>query len=127
MLMVEAEQDKVIDPGPPISFQGWCRQMDPPDQETVTLGFTAHGRYGEVYWPGAFLGGKRPPAPMFKLTAEDGKVLFTAPFNVEKSGQCKYAWRIPKGWKGKYRIEISASFGPFEYKLSGKDTLFTVK
>ena len=27
---------------------------------------------------------------------------------------CAYSWRVPSGFKGKYRIEVKPDFGPFE-------------
>jgi len=127
-LIVDEGQDKVVDPGPPVSFQGWCRQMDPPNQGSVRLGFGVHGRYGGLLvQPSAYLGGRAAPGPAFKLVTPEGKVIHQAAFVVSPStAGLSYDWK-PGAFKGKYKIEIAASFGPFEWKLSSPDTLFEVK
>jgi hypothetical protein len=126
-LIVDEGQDKVVDPGPPVSIQGWCRQMDPPNQGTVRFGFGAHGRYGDLLvFPSAFTGGKPAAPPTFKLVTPDGKPIFQGVFTIGKSGQMSFDWK-PGAFKGKYKIEITASFGPFECKQDRPDNLFEVK
>lgn len=127
-LIVDEEQDKIVDPGPPVSFQGWCRQGDPPKQDNVRLGFGAHGRYGGLMvQPMAYVGGRPAPGPAFKLVTPEGKVIHQAAFSVASStGALSYDWR-PGAFKGKYKIEIAATFGPFEWKQSSPETLFEVK
>ena len=126
-LIVDEGQDKIVDPGPPVSFQGWCRQMDPPNQASVRLGFGCHGRYGGLLvQPMAFLGGRLAPGPAFKLVTPEGKVIHQAAFAVASTGGLPYDWK-PGVFKGKYKIEIAATFGPFEWKQSSPDTLFEVK
>ncbi len=126
-LIVDEGQDKVVDPGPPVSFQGWCRQMDPPKQDTVRLGFSCHGRYGGLLvQPMAFLGGRPAPGPAFKLVTPEGKVIHQAAFTVSSAGGLNYDWK-PGAFRGKYKIVIAATFGPFEWKQANPDTLFEVK
>jgi hypothetical protein len=126
-LMVDEGQDKIVDPGPPVSFQGWCRQMDPPNQASVRLGFGCHGRYGGLLvQPMAYLGGRPAPGPAFKLVTSEGKVIHQAAFSVASTGSLSYDWK-PGAFKGKYKVEIAATFGPFEWKQSNPETLFEVK
>jgi len=28
---------------------------------------------------------------------------------------CRYSWRVPSEFKGKFRVEVEANLGPFEY------------
>ena len=79
-----------------------------------------------MYFPWVYVGGKNSAPPTFKLTSEDGKVLLQASFTVSKEGQLTYEWR-PGAFKGKYRIEISATLGPYEFGQEHKGLLFEVK
>ena len=126
-LIVDAEQDKVVDVGPPVSIQGWTRQGDPPKQENVRFGFGAHGRFGRLLvQPMAFLGGRAAPPPTFKVVTLDGKVIHQGVFAVNSSGAMNYDWK-PGAFKGKYKLQITATFGPFEWSQANPNTEFEVK
>jgi len=127
-ITVASGQEKIIDPGPPIALHLWCKQGDPPNDGEVTLTFTAVGKYDAVYYPGAFLYGKRPPAPVFRIITESGKTVHQGRFDVtESNGGCRYVWRRPPGFKGKYKVEVKCSFGPFEYKSNREGHFFEIK
>ncbi|HUU42598.1 MAG TPA: hypothetical protein VMX57_02405, partial [Planctomycetota bacterium] len=73
-------------------------------------------------------GRSRPPAPVIRFVTEDGKTLHEARVNVsETSGACRYVWKIPPGFKGKYKVDIKAWFGPYEYKSNREGHFFEIK
>jgi hypothetical protein len=39
---------------------------------------------------------------------------------------CRYSWRVPEGFKGKYRVEVEGDWGPFEVP-KGKPEWFSVR
>jgi len=126
-ITVAAEQEKILDLGPPLNLHGWCRQGDPPKTDTVNITFTTHGRYGVIYYPGAYRGKKPPPVPVFRLLTPDGTKIHEGRFTVTASnGGCRYVWK-PGRFKGKYMIEIKASFGPYKYKLNREGHTFEVE
>ena len=125
-ITVDAEQEKIVDVGPPLSFHGWSRQGDPPKQDIVHLGFTAIGRMTVRYVPSVFLGGRRGPGPTLRLLTPEGKLIHQAAFSVAKDGQCTYEWK-PGAFRGKYKVAIDASFGAFEWAMANPDLLFEIK
>lgn len=124
VMALDEEQEKVIDPGPPLALKGAGRTSD--KTHDVHISFTAHGRYSEVYHPGAFLDGKKPPAPTYKILDENGKVLASGTFDVSREGAFTADWK-QGAWKGKYTVTVEAAFGPFEYKLTPTEKVFEVK
>ena len=126
-ITVAAGQDKIIDPGPPLSVHMWARQGDGAQSHTVAIDLSVVGKYNERYWPGAWRGRKRPPPPGLKIVLEDGKVLHRARFPVAANGRCRYTWRIPGGFKGKYRVEAVPTFGPYKFRRNREGHLFDVK
>jgi hypothetical protein len=113
MLSIDEGQDKIIDPGPPVSYQGWSRP-DPQMHDKINMRFFLYGRYNEQYYPSAYLNGQPAPPPTFRVVATDGKVLAADKFTITKESTLDYIW-FAKGWKGKYKIELTPNLGPFDY------------
>jgi len=113
-LTVAPGQEKVLLLGPIITMRLGARQGKGAAANVVNLRLVAFGVASEVYFPGAYLRGKRPPAPTFKITDEDGNTLHTGRFDVAGNA-CRYEWRIPAGFKGRFDIEIKPTMGPFKW------------
>jgi len=111
---VEAEQEKILDPGPPIAFRvGAYQPKDRPG--AVVIEVMVHGKYGEGYYPGAFLGRNRPPAPAFRVLNDAGKTVLAGEITVGKGAGGSYVWNPPAGLTGKFKIEVKPFMGPFEW------------
>jgi len=114
-LMVEPEQDKVIDTGEPLNLDVWFWQR--PDGKTVALKFKLMGKYSELYYPGAFLDGKRAPTPKFTIKDKSGKVLVAERLPMPGGdGNCLYEWTPPRGFTGEVQVDVEPVLGPFEWK-----------
>ncbi len=113
-ITVARGQEKVLLLGPTITMRLGARQGKGANAGVVNIRLVAFGVASEVYFPGAYLRGKRGPAPSFKITDEDGKTLHTGRFNVAGNA-CRYEWRIPGGFKGRFNIELKPSMGPFKW------------
>lgn len=124
MFAVDPGQDKVIDAGPPASFQGWARP-DPGDKTTVRMRFSLKGRSNEGYYPSAYVNGVAAPPAAFRLVSSDEKVLLEDKFTISKTGDFEYVWHT-KGWRGKYKIEIKPNLGPFDYVWPHDKTNYTL-
>jgi len=126
-ITVAAGQEKIIDCGPPLSIHMWARQGDGAQSNTVAIDLSVVGKYNERYWPGAWRGRKGPPAPGLKIVLEDGTVIHRARFPVAANGRCRYTWRVPSGFKGKYRVEPVLTFGPYKWKSNREGHFFEIK
>ena len=125
-ITVAAGQEKILDCGPPINFHVYARQGKGAESHIVKMTLTAVGRYGELYWPGAFLGRKKPPAPAFKILDEDDQILHSGRFNVAPNGRCSYTWRRG-GFKGKFKIQLKPTLGPFKWRSNRENYYFEVE
>ncbi|HUV39573.1 MAG TPA: hypothetical protein VMY39_08150, partial [Planctomycetota bacterium] len=124
VVMVAPGQEKILDMGPPIGMVLISRtgQNVPPGIVRFTLGVV--GRSSESYYPGAFLAGKKPPAPALRITDPDGKVLETVRFNVTAAGACSFDWRYPKDFTGPFDVKIDPVMGPFKWELGKQGTFY---
>ena len=111
-VMVAAGQEKVLNPGPPLKMRYWARQGDGANSNTVTISMSVLGHCSEAYHPGAYKGKKSPPVPVIRIRTESGKTLQTAKMTLGNAA--RYVWKVPKGFKGKYKIDYRVVFGPFE-------------
>jgi len=116
VVMVNPGQEKILYMGPPIGMVLAATQGRPPDTQTVKLTLAAVGLSSEGYYPGAYLNGKKPPPPAFKITDDAGKTLATGRFGI-KDNRCSFDWHVPAGFKGSFNVEIAAVMGPYPWKL----------
>jgi len=124
-IMVAPGQEKLLSPGPPLHFHYWARQGEGGQSDTVTITFSVMGNVSETYYPGAFRGRKKPPAPAFRIVSEDGKTLQAGRLSI--SDTCRYSWKIPTGFKGKYKVEFKVELGPYKWANRQAGRLFEVK
>jgi len=123
-LAVEAEQDKVIDVGEPILLDCfvWDTGKRSGNTKDVLLRVTAYGKYSEIYFPGAYLAGKKPPAPAWKFLSADGKVLGQGQFGSSTGdGRVQATVKVPKDYKGLTKVELTPIMGPFEWKYRNQE------
>ena len=113
-ITVARGQEKVLLLGPTITMRLGARQGKGANANIVNIRLVTYGVASEVYFPAAYLRGKRGPTPSFKITDEDGNTLHTGRFNVS-GNSCRYEWRIPGGFKGRFKIEIRPTMGPFKW------------
>ena len=112
--MVDADQEKVLDVGPPILFR--LRAWRPEEDGPVHITLDVIGRSRESYFPGAAPAGQRPVTPAFQILDEGGKaVLASGRFNYS-DGMARYDWQPAKGYRGKFTVQIKPEMGPFEWK-----------
>ena len=124
MLTVEAGQDKVIDTGEPITYDCfvWVTGKTTGAMKDVLLRITTYGLYSEMYYPGAVLGGRRPPPPAWKVTAADGRVFGQGQFAAPAAnGVVQATFQAPKDYVGKVKVELVPTMGPFEWKYRGQE------
>lgn len=113
-ITASAGQEKVLLLGPMFALRLFARQGKGANANIVNVRLSAAGVASESYYCGGYLNGKRAPAPLFKITTEEGKTL--AAGRLKASGDfCTYTWHPPRGFKGSYRIEIKPTMGPFEW------------
>lgn len=121
-ITVAPRQSKIIDTGKkPIHFDYFIWPNTRSGTLHVLFRFTARGGYGEVYYPGAFRGRKRPPMPAYRITDENGKIL--AEGRLEHNAESDvglYSWPVPKGLTGNCKIEIKPTMGPFDWEPPSK-------
>ena len=116
-LAVEPEQDKAVDAGEPLLFDVWFWQHTLSGKRSIALRFAVLGRYSEVYFPGAFCEGKRPPTPRFTLKDKDGRVLLSEQLpKPGLDGISVYEWSPPPAFTGHVQIDLEPVMGPFEWK-----------
>ena len=123
-IAVEAEQDKVIDTGEPILLDCfvWDTGKRSGNTKDVLLRVTAYGKYSEIYFPGAYLAGRKPPAPAWKFLAADGKVLAQGQFGGSNGdGRVQAIVKVPKDYSGLTRVELTPVMGPFEWKYRNQE------
>ena len=117
-ITVAAGQEKILDTGGRISFKYFIWPNKRSGKLQVLFRITCQGGYGEVYYPGAYLKGKRPQMPAYRITSDTGKVLASGRLALMPSGLGKYSWPVPKGLTGKCKIEIKPTMGPFDWGSS---------
>lgn len=121
VVMVDPGQEKILFMGPPIGMLVSANTGRNAPPGIVKFSLAAVGRSSEGYYPGAYLGRKKPPLPTFRITDADGKTLATGQFRMIEQ-RCGYDWRYPGGFKGRFDIEIKPAMGPFEWALKKTGT-----
>jgi len=118
-LTVADGQEKVLDTGPPVMLhlRAWAGKDD--RGQRLRIYFHVEGEYGECYYPGAWVRGKQPPRPAFRVKNASGKVVGTGQL-TPKNGACSTDWYLPGGargtFKGKLTVEVRAKMGPFKWE-----------
>ena len=123
-ITVDAEQNKVIDAGEPISYDVfvWVTGKSSGREKDALLRVTAYGKYSEIYYPGALLGGRKPPTPAWKVVAENGKTMAQGQFGTPTQGGCvEVIFKVPKEFTGNVKIELTPIMGPFEWKYRNQE------
>jgi len=112
---VTADETATLDVGPPFFPKASAHQLPPQYGHTVLIGLVVQGKSEEVYSPAVTAGSQQVPPPKFKIVNESGKTAVAAgQLEYGSGGSCRYSWRVPAGFRGKYRIEAQPSLGPFE-------------
>ena len=121
-ITVAPGQLKIIDTGKkPIHFAYFIWPNTRSGGLQVLLRFTARGGYGEVYYPGAFTGRRRPPMPSYRVTDENGKLLASGRLTHNSNADtASYSWPVPGGLTDNCKVEINPVMGPFEWSPASK-------
>jgi len=109
-------QTTVIEIGPPFSIEPFANRS--------TIGFEIVGQGGELYSTRVLKDGQELPRPKFEVVDESGEVLCAGTFENDRDGFCRYQWRVPNDFNGKYQIKIDLDIGPFEKNV--KEAWFTI-
>ena len=80
----------------------------------VSLNLELLGQGGEAYHAGVFKDGEHQAPPSYAILDEKGNTLTSGTLGYGPGGGCMGLLQLPKGFKGKLRVEIKADFGPFE-------------
>ncbi len=112
--MVDADQEKVLDVGPPILFR--LRAWRPEEDGPVHITLDVVGRSRESYFPGASPAGQRPVTPAFQVLDEDGKSVLASGRLTYSDGMGRYDWQPARGYRGKFSVQLKPEMGPFEWK-----------
>jgi hypothetical protein len=76
------------------------------------------GQAGEDYNAAARKGGV-PQPPRFSVFDESGRTLGSGVFNPGTERTYSWCWwRVPAGFRGKYRVEVDGDWGSFEIARS---------
>jgi len=93
----------------------------------IHLALALVGQAGENYNAAPKRGGVLQP-PRFRVLDEAGRALASGVFNPGSDGTYSWCWwRVPEGFKGKYRIEVEGDWGPFEVSQADQKAWFSVK
>jgi hypothetical protein len=113
---------KAVKMGPPFSietFPVWPHRS--PDE--YRMSFRILGQGEEEYTGIVEKGGRELAPPRLRLIDEQGKILGTASLEEGQHDTLLYRWRIPKGFAGKFRIEVGVDLGPFS--VTAKEEWYT--
>jgi len=122
-LTVAAAQEKVLDTGPPVALKVQAYAGKDERGQRIRIYFHVEGEYGECYHPGAWVGGKPPPRPVYRVKNESGKVVHTGHL-TPKRGACSTDWYLPGPFKGKLTVEVRAKMGPFKWNGGTREVEF---
>jgi hypothetical protein len=96
----------------------WQRPTEAGKPKSVLIRVQACGRHSEMYYPGAFLKGERPPMPQYRILDAQGKLLASG--RVSGKGPIyDFTWLPPPAFAGKFRVELEPVMGPFTWKVLG--------
>ncbi len=113
-LTIDKGQEKILLLGSKIAV----RVTGQPGSGDSRLYIAFIGKSSERYIPGAFLDGRRTPAPVLSLKDKDGNAIGGGPITVNDSGLSSFNWRPPAGFKGPVTVDVKAQMGPFETVLA---------
>jgi hypothetical protein len=115
-ITIDQGQEKILLLGPKVAVR--VTGEPAPGAAVMRFYIAFIGRSSERYIPGAFMEGRRPPAPVMVIRDKDGNVIGTGPITVNDSGLSSFNWKIPRGFKGAVSVEVKAQMGPFEPVLA---------
>jgi hypothetical protein len=102
--------------GPPLSVKVHPSGLQPNGMIHFALALV--GQAGENYNAAPKRGGV-PQPPRFRVFDEAGRAIGSGVFNPGTAGTYSWCWwRVPEGFKGKYRVAVEGDFGPFEIARS---------
>jgi hypothetical protein len=85
-------------------------------ERSASIGLVLEGQTGERYRPGATKNGTRVSAPALRIVDEAGQVVAQGNFSYGWGGTCRYSWRVPDDFQGKFQVQVDIDLGPFEVK-----------
>jgi hypothetical protein len=97
--------------GPPLALK--VDADEPPSGGNIVLTLNLVGKAGERYPVAPRKGTEQALPPKVKVLDASGNVLAEGKSEFTCFG-CRYSWRVPEGFKGKYRVEVEVNAGPFE-------------
>jgi len=109
---IENGQTTVIEIGPPFSIKPTAERR----KDKVSIGFELVGNVGERYRDKIKKNGRVQLPPIFEVVDESGKSLYSSTFEYDRDGFCRYPWRVPNDFKGRYQVKFDIDLGPFEKK-----------
>ena len=119
-ITVAAGQEKVLDTGGKIHVNYFTWAHPKGDDLYVLVRLNFRGGYSENYYAGAYLGGKKPAMPVYRISTTGGKVLAEGRFE-NNNGTAIFDWPVPKGLEEQCKIEVKATMGPFEWEAQSTE------
>jgi hypothetical protein len=102
--------------GPPLTVKVHASGLQPNGMIHFALALV--GQAGEDYNAAARKGGV-PQPPRFSVFDESGRTLGSGVFNPGTERTYSWCWwRVPAGFRGKYRVEVDGDWGSFEIARS---------
>jgi hypothetical protein len=98
-------------PGPPLIIRTNIRKIN---NSQLSIGITVEGQAGEKYIGGVIKNGMLEPEPQFIIVDEKGRILGGGIFEYGRGSMCRYSWRIPRRFWGKFQVKVAINLGPFE-------------
>ena len=99
------------EPGPPLIVRTNVRKIS---NSQLSIGITVEGQAGEKYIGGAKKNGMLEPEPQFIIVDEKARILGGGIFEYGRGSMCRYSWRVPRGFSGKFQVKVAINLGPFE-------------
>ena len=99
------------EPGPPLIIRTNVRKIN---NSQLSIGITVEGQAGEKYISGVIKNGMLEPEPQFIIVDEKGRILGGGIFEYGRGSMCRYSWRVPRRFWGKFQVKIAINLGPFE-------------
>jgi len=99
------------EPGPPLIVRTNVRKIS---NSQLSIGITVEGQAGEKYIGGAKKNGKLEPEPRFIIVDEKARIISRGKFEYGRGSMCRYSWRVPRRFWGKFQVKVAINLGPFD-------------
>ncbi len=118
-IQVQPDATTTFEAGPPFTVKAvvGAAVTDSTGVKTVPVDFAIEGKAGERYSIGSVSkDNKRVAAQLSRWWMKAERSWPPPVSSMVEAARARYSWRVPNGFKGKYRVQVAATLGPFEFK-----------